>query len=61
MVTQVSTKPLMMPPSISGTRMRAKVCSGERPRLIEASSSEGSIWCRMPLDERTANGILRTV
>ena len=56
-VTQVSTTPLTMPPSISGTTMRRKVCSGERPRLIEASSSDGSIWCTMALAERTANGI----
>ena len=59
-VTQVSTTPLKMPPSISGTTMRRKVCSGERPRLIEASSSEASIWWTMALAERTANGTLRT-
>ena len=60
-VTQVRTTPLRMPPSISGTTMRRKVCSGERPRLIEASSRDTSIWCTIALAERTANGTLRTV
>ena len=60
-VTQVSTTPLTMPPIIKGTTMRRKVCKGERPRLIEASSRDTSIWCTMALDERTANGTLRMV
>ena len=60
-VTQLSTTPLTMPPSISGTTMRRKVCRGERPRLTDASSSDTSIWCTMALAERTANGTLRTV
>ena len=42
-VTHVSTMPPMMPPSIKGTVRRAKVITGETPRLTDASSRLGSI------------------
>ncbi len=29
------------------------VATGEKPRLIDASSSDGSIWCRIALLART--------
>ena len=41
------------PPVISGTVSLAKVRKGDTPRLIEASSRLGSIWCTMAEAERT--------
>ena len=55
-VIQLSTAPDMMPGSIMRAVTVKKVFIGDTPRLIDASSINGSIWYRNALPERTVYG-----
>ena len=52
-VIQLSTAPDMMPGSIMRAVTVKKVFMGDTPRLMEASSMDGSIWYRKAEPERT--------
>lgn len=52
-VIQLKTAPDIMPGSIIRTVTLKKVFIGETPRLMDASSMNGSIWYKNALPERT--------
>src|SRR5512139_2836824 len=54
--THVRIPPDMIPGSIRRAVTLAKLFNGDTPKLIDASSTAGSIWCRMAEPARTEYG-----
>ena len=55
-LTKLRTAPEIKPGIISGTVVLKKVFIGGTPKLIDASSTDASIWYKMPILERIAYG-----